>query len=78
MSQSNVERVIGMLVTDEAIRHRFTRDPGATLRGLVESGVALNPCELEALVSIEPALLSRVANAIDPRLQKSDLKGGSK
>jgi hypothetical protein len=76
MSQSNVERVIGMLVTDEAVRRRFARDPGETIRGLVEAGVALNPCEFEALVSIEPALLTRVADAIDPRILKSDLQGG--
>lgn len=78
MSQRNVERVIGKLVTDEAFRHRFAGDPRATLRELCESCVELTVSELQALVSIDPGLLERFADAIDPRLQKTDLQGGAR
>ncbi len=78
MSQVNVERVIGRLVTDEAFRRRFTRDPRATLQDLVNGGVELNPCEVHALLGIDPRLLALCASAIDPRLQKTDLHGGAR
>lgn len=76
MSQSNVERVIGQLVTDEAFRRRFTEDPRATLQGLAHCWGGLTECELQGLVSLDPQLLARLAEAIDPRLQKTDLQGG--
>ena len=76
MSQDNVERVIGRLVTDEAFRNSFCEDPTAALDRLIESGVTLNPCELRALASLDPEKLSGFAEAIDPRIQKTDLRGG--
>lgn len=76
MSQSNVERVIGLLATDEAFRRRFVEDPWAALQSLVERGVELTGCELHALVRIDPRHLGRFADALDPRLQKTDLQGG--
>jgi hypothetical protein len=75
MSQRNVEQVIGRLVTDEAFRHRFTEDPRGTLQGLAHCWGGLTESELSALVSIDPHLLARFADAIDPRLQKTDLQG---
>lgn len=75
MSQPNVERIIGQLVTDEAFRRRFAADPQAALRHLTETGLALTPCELRALASIDPSRVSQFADVIDPRLQKSDLRG---
>ena len=38
MSQRNVERVIGLLVTDEGLRHRFLADPKGTLDSLIADG----------------------------------------
>ena len=76
MSQSNVERVVGLLVTDEAMRRRFAADPQATIQSLSESGLALSFCERQALVSIDPRQLARCAEAIDPRILKADLKEG--
>jgi hypothetical protein len=76
MSQRNVERVIGRLATDEAFRRQFTTDPRATLREVIAAGVELNDCELWALASIDRAALDRFADALDPRLQKSDLHAG--
>ncbi|MGE5175933.1 MAG: Os1348 family NHLP clan protein [Hyphomicrobiales bacterium] len=76
MSQLNVERTIGRLVTDEVTRIRFTNDPGAALRELVENGVALTEGERRSLASLDPEAISRFARSVDPRLQRSDLKGG--
>jgi hypothetical protein len=75
MSQVNVERVIGQLVTDEGFRRRFGDDPSAVLQELLQSGVQLNPCETYALLRIDIRALARAAKAIDPTLQKSDLRG---
>jgi putative modified peptide len=76
MSQRSVERVLGRLVTDEAFRRRFSADPGAALAEAAGSGVELTPIELQSLASLDPRLLSRVADALDPRLQKIDCCGG--
>lgn len=77
MSQVNVERVLGLLVTDEAFRRRFENDPQSAIRELIEGGVQLNSCEQRALAATDLAQLSRFAAAIDPRLQKTDLKRGA-
>ena len=76
MSQANVERAIGLLVTDEHLRHRFARDPRAALASLAVLGIQLTASEVEALVALSPRLLARFAGGIDPRLQKCDLKRG--
>lgn len=76
MSQTNVERVIGLLATDEALRRRFTTDPRALLAEMTERGMELNECERWSLVSLDPDELARFARAIGPRLQKADLHGG--
>jgi hypothetical protein len=78
VSQENVERVIGRLVTDEAFRHGFRRDPDAALRDLIARGMALNPCELRALIDLDPELVEGFAEAVDPRIQKSDLCRGTR
>ena len=75
MSQSNVERVIGRLVTDEAFRRSFATDPRAALQETTGwCGRELNACELEALVALDPAAIATFAETVDPRIQKSDLK----
>jgi hypothetical protein len=71
MSQANVERLIGRLMTDEAFRYRFAADPRSTLEALA---MELNSCETEALLAMNLGALRRCAAAIDPRLQKSDLQ----
>lgn len=75
MSQSNVERLIGRLVTDEAFRHRFARDPVATLQAVAGSGCELNRCELAALAGLDPRRLARFAEELDSRLQKIEIQG---
>ncbi|PYM08113.1 MAG: hypothetical protein DMD82_03635 [Candidatus Rokuibacteriota bacterium] len=76
MSQHSVEKVIGILATDEGLRDRFTQNPRAALQELQDLGMELNACELHSLLHIDPQELSRFARAIGPRLQKTDLRGG--
>lgn len=78
MSQRNVERVIGRLVTDEAFRKAYLEDPDAMLQVLTEHGVELTVGEREALRAVKPDTLKRFAASINPCLQKSDLGGGLK
>lgn len=75
MSQPSVERVIGVLATDERLRAQFTRDPKSALLDMVRRGMDLNPTELWSLASLDPSELARFAQAIDARLQKADVKG---
>jgi hypothetical protein len=78
MSQHHVEKVIGRLVTDEAFRRKFAKDPDEFLGWLAERGVELTVCEKKALRSVDPRMLAFFADTIDPCLQKSDLGGGVK
>ena len=75
-SQRYVERVIGILATDEALRRRFTTDPRAALMEMIQRGMELNPCELSSLAGLDPKELLRFSRSIDDRLQRSDLKDG--
>jgi hypothetical protein len=74
MSQRTIERVIGRLLTDEELRHQFTRFPKRTLVELNEQGWELSRLEIDALLNIEVALWSEVAERIDSRLQRCSLK----
>ena len=77
MSQRSVEKVIGVLATDEGLRRQFASDPRGTLELLVAQGLELTPCELEALRGLSLRRLTHFAEALDPRLQKTDLKKGA-
>jgi|APCry4251928276_1046603.scaffolds.fasta_scaffold621397_1 hypothetical protein len=76
MSQPNVERVIGRLMTDEGFRRRFGTSAVETLRQLVAQGVELNDCEWRALVAIDPRRVEQFARSLEPCIQKVDLEGG--
>jgi hypothetical protein len=76
MSQANVERIIGVLATDEAVRRRFTADPRTLLEEMGRRGVELTECERWSLVHLDPHALAHFALAVGPRLQKADLEGG--
>lgn len=73
MSQCNVERAVGRLVTDERFRRRFSRDPQAAIQEMVDGGLVLNACEVRALVALDPRWVERFAEAIDPRIQKVEI-----
>lgn len=76
MSQRCVERIIGLLATDEGLRAHFRKDPRATLQEMLERGLELNPCELASLATLDAREITRFAQAIDPRLQRIDVHGG--
>lgn len=65
MSQRSVERALGKMVTDEAFRLEFLRDPG---RASIEAGLELLPEEVEALRSVPAAMLARLASCLDDRI----------
>ena len=75
MAQRSVEILIGRLVTDEAFRTAFAEDPAGTLIGFSETGYELTALELAALKHTDATLWARMAEQIDPRLQKAALGG---
>ena len=74
LTQRSIEMVIGRLVTDEEFRQTFLSDPHLALSELLERGTHLTLAEIAALVATDASLWSRVAEHIDPRLQKASLK----
>ena len=74
MSQKCVELIFGRLATDEELRRDFHRDPLGTLVKLAACGVELTKAERDALLATNCALFERLAEAIDPRLQKASLR----
>lgn len=70
MSQKTVERILGKLATDEEFRQRFRSDPEGTLPPLGHDPEELTPVERGALASLDPDLLERFADSLDPRLQR--------
>ena len=72
VSQNHVERVIGLLATDEAVRRRFSSDPRRFLAEMMEKGMEFNECERWTLARLDPRELARFADAIGPRLQRID------
>jgi len=74
LAQRIIEILIGRLITDEEFRSEFLNDPERTLLALSERGLELSRTEVAALVSTDPTLWARTADAIDPRLQKASLK----
>jgi hypothetical protein len=74
--QRNVELLIGRLVTDEAFRGMFVRDPAATLRQFIECGHELTALEIAAIEATDAGLWTRTADQVDPRLQKASFGQG--
>lgn len=75
MAQRVIEMLIGRLITDERFRAEFLGAPEATLLGLAGQGFELSRTEIAALLSTDPAVWTRAAEALDPRLQKVCLTG---
>lgn len=70
MSQRAVELIVGRLVTDEAFRARFGRDPLRALEDLARREVDLTPAEIEALAGMPGGTWDAMAELVDPRLQR--------
>jgi hypothetical protein len=75
MSQQNVERVIGRIVTDQEFRRRFARKPFESLVEVISSGIELTTVEVEALAELDPTQVEQFAELLDPRIQKIQLPG---
>ena len=74
MSHRAIEVIVGRLVTDEAFRKAFERDPRGTLEQVLEHGVSLTASEIDALVATRRTLWAETGDQIDPHLQKADLR----
>jgi hypothetical protein len=74
VTQRCIEMVIGRLVTDEEFRETFLSDPHQALGELLERGMHLTHSEIAALIATDCSVWERVAEQVDPRLQKISLK----
>ena len=74
MSQRSIEVVVGKLVTDEAFRKLFLREPRLALEELAAHGLVLTDIEMRALLNTATTVWTRVADELDPRLQKASLR----
>lgn len=75
MSQAAVERLLGKLVTDEAFRARFFRDPAAAS---FASGIAASPSELEALARLPVEAVAEFSTHVDARLCRLTIEGDAR
>jgi hypothetical protein len=74
LAQRTIEMLIGRLITDEQFRDEFLRDPECTLLAMCDRGLDLSRTEIAALISTDPTVWGRAAEALDSRLQKVSLK----
>ena len=65
MSQRDVERTLGRLLTDAGFRRGFFRNPA---RACLELGLQLAAYEIEALLRVPPRGLASLAGQLDDRI----------
>jgi len=65
MSQRDVERALGRLVTDERFRHKFFEVPAEASLSL---GLQLTAQEVEALLRTSRTALARLGDGLDDRI----------
>ncbi|MGE3173789.1 MAG: Franean1_4349 family RiPP [Planctomycetota bacterium] len=70
MTQRDVERALGRLLTDELFRRAFRNDPALACRA---AGFDLSQLELDALVALPSRVLERAGNKIDARIRRLSL-----
>jgi hypothetical protein len=74
MSQRDVERTLGRLLTDPGFRRRFFRNPA---RACLEFGLQLAAHEVEALLRVPPRRLTSLAEQLDDRICRLDIDGAN-
>ena len=65
MSQRDVERTLGRLLTDQEFQEEFLLDPG---RACVTLGLQLAPQEVEALLRVPRLALTQLTGRLDDRI----------
>jgi len=65
MSQRDVERTLGRLLTDEGFREEFFLDPA---RSCLMLGIQLAPHEVEALLRVPRSMLAALGARLDDRI----------
>jgi hypothetical protein len=70
MSQRDVERTLGRLLTDAGFRRDFFRNPA---RACLEFGLQLAAHEVEALLRVPPRPLTSLAGQLDDRICRLDI-----
>ena len=71
--QRCIEVLIGRLITDEDFRRLFVQDPDRALLAAGDCGLSFSQSEVAALVATDSRLWDKVADQINPRLQKASL-----
>ena len=72
--QRCIEMIIGRLITDEDFRRHFVADPKAALAEAGAWGLQFSQSEIAALINTDTELWEKVADQLDPRLQKASLR----
>ena len=78
MAQRSIELFIGRLITDEGFRESFLQDSRTAIRMFIETGPELTTVEVAALLTTRRDIWERVADEVDPRLQKTSLHSFSR
>jgi hypothetical protein len=73
MSQRDVERTLGRMLTDAGFRRDFFSNPARACLGL---GVQLAGHELEALLRVSPRRLATLADELDDRICRLHIGDG--
>jgi hypothetical protein len=71
MSQKDVERTLGRMLTDASFRRDFFKNPA---RACLEAGVQLAAHELDALLRVPPQRLVSLAGELDDRICRLELE----
>ena len=74
MSQRDVERALGRLLTDAGFRRDFFRDPA---RACLEFGLQLAAHEVDALLLVPAGPLASLAARLDDRICRLDIEDAS-
>ena len=74
MSQRDVERTLGRLLTDAGFQREFFRNPA---RACLELGLQLAAHEVEALLRVPPRQLASLAAQLDDRICRAHIEDAS-
>ena len=78
VAQRSIELFIGRLITDEAFREEFIHNPGGAIRVFADAGSEFTTVEIAALLATRTDIWERVADQLDPRLQKASFHSFSR